>query len=73
MREGFDSVIVTKHSVVSHRALLDHWSHLRSQKISVRVTELVWIWNGLIGKRGNNTENYKDIKCVYSNYSSMDG
>jgi len=24
-------------------------------------------------KRGNNTENYKDIKCVYFNYSSMDG
>jgi len=32
MREGFDSVIVTKHSVVSHRTLLDHWSHARSQR-----------------------------------------
>ena len=61
MREGFDSVIVTKHSVVSHRALLDHLVTPAESKISVRVTELVWIWNGLIGEREATTQKITKI------------
>ncbi len=73
MREGFDSVIVTKHSVVSHRALLTigHTCGVKDLRPSDR-TCLDLEWSNR-KKRGNNTEHYKDIKCVYSNYSSMDG
>jgi hypothetical protein len=67
MREGFDSVIVT----IERCLTISHTRGVKEVRPSDR-TFLDLEWSNR-RKRGNNTENYKDIKCVYFNYSSMDG